>query len=238
MPPRRTAALLVGVGVPLLANPLWLFPHEGDVRYTYERTEIDVENGTLEYVGKDATGFRERNGLTPIACRFHDDERPRACAFDYHLVDHGPVVAGNQLPAVEPDFARLRGSYYRRIVEHSGSDENRSLVHDVEPVAPRTILAESAVNLTGASTSTTEDLPLEFRVAITGEPRTTVEELDEEDLGRIFRRGGVYYTVVATDETFVDHGLTFLRYEVPRYALVLLGLLVLVGGLSRGREDE
>lgn len=236
MSPRRIRALLVVlVGLGLLTNPIWLFPNEGDTRYTYERSAIVIENGSLEYDGKDASGFWERNALTPIACQAHEDEQPRACSFDYHLVDHGPITAGNQLPQVEPDFARLRGNYYRRIVNHSDDNENL-LVHDVEQVSPRTILAESAVNVTGISTSDF-GVPLEWEIAITGETRSTVEELEEDELGRVFLKDGSYYTVVATDETFVDHGLTFLRYELPRYLLVFVGLLVLVGGILASRED-
>lgn len=238
MSPRRKLALLVVlVGVLLLTNPIWLFPNEGDARYTYERSAIEIENGSLEYVGADVSGFRERNALTPIACQSHEDEQPRACAFDYHLVDHGPITAGNQVSHVEPDFARLRGDYYRRIVNHSDNDENH-LIHDVEQVSPQTILAESAVNVTGLSTSDL-GVPLEWEIAITGETRTTVEELDEDDLGRIFLKDGSYYTVVATDRTPVDHGLTFLRYEVPRIMLMLLGgVVVLFGWVSVGRENH
>ncbi len=238
MSPRRTIALLaVVVGVLLLTNPIWVFPNEGDTRYTYERSALVVENGSFVYAGADRSGFRERNALTPIACQLHETEQPRACAFDYHLVDHGPVTAQDQLSGVEPDFARLRGGYYRRIVNRSVTDDNQYLTHDVREVAPRTILAETAVNVTGSSASDIGDLPLEWQIAITGETRSTVEQLDAHELGRIFLKDGSYYTVVATDDAVVDHGLTFLRYELPRFMLMLLGGIgVLFGSLAIRRE--
>lgn len=237
MSPRRTIALLVVlVGVLLLTNPIWLFPHEGDRRYTYERSAIEIEHGSLEYAGADVSGFWERNALTPIACQFHEDEQPRACAFDYHLVDHGPITAGNLLPHVEPDFARLRGDYYRRIVNQSVTDENLN-IHDVEQVSPRTVLAESAVNVTGISTSEDIVVPLEWEIAITGETRSTFEELEEDELGRIFLKNGSYYTVVGTDEVTVDHGLMYLRYEVPRLMLMILGVVVILVGLLSVRSE-
>lgn len=114
----------------------------------------------------------------------------------------------------------------------------RRLRHDVKAVSPRTILAETAVNITGSSASGIGDLPLEWQIGITGDPRVTVEDLDENELGRIFRKNGSYYTVVATDKAVVDHGFTFLRYEIPRFMLMLLGAGALGGWLAVRRVNR
>lgn len=237
-PQRRTFVLLVVGGLLLVTNPLWLLPHEGETEYTYERSEILVENGTLTYDGAGVLGFSEENSLNPVGCQRYDDEQPRACAFDHHLVSHEPVtVPGRPWGVLDPEFVRLDDGYYRRIHRITGSGENRTGTHDVERVTPETVLAESAVNLSGGSGAGSDDLPLAVQIAVTGETRTSFEDLDEDQLGTVYRYDGSYYTVVGTDDRSVDRGLTYLRYELPRYLLASVGVLLLVGALfvySRG----
>lgn len=217
-------------GVLLLSNPLWLVPHEGDRRYTYARSEIVVENGTLTYHGVDAGGLGEENSLNPVGCQFRDDEsqaQPRACAFDRHLVNHSPVsVSRDGIWSPRPEFVRIDGGYYRRIHQLNRSSQDDIVTHDVEPVTPQTVLAESADNVTGLSRRDTDRLGLEFQVAVSGESATSFEELEEDDLGNVYRDDGAYYTVVATDVETVDHGLDSLRYELPRLLLASVGLIL------------
>lgn len=233
MSPRTSVAVaLVVVGFLLLTNPLWLFPHEGDTRYTYDRSEIAVENGTLEYAETGVLDFAEENSLNRIECQRYDDEQPRACAFDHYLATHPPVTAPETLRgSIRPDFVEIDGSYYRRIHRQNDSrEEDRTVVHDVERVQPETVLAESAIDVPDSTSQRPDDLWLEQRIAITGETETSFEDLDEDGLGRIYRQDGTYYTVVVTGEQHVSHGIDFLRYEVPRYGLALLGLFLAIAG--------
>lgn len=235
MSPQRLAILLVIGGLMLATNPAWLFPHEGDTRYTYRRSEIRVENGTFEYAGEEIHGFAEQNSLNPVGCQPNDDEHPRACAFDHHLLTHESVTVPGQPSSLEPDFVRLNGTYYRRLHHINGSDGTYTGTYDVKRVTPETILTESALELSRQSGSVSDALLL--RVAATGDSVTTFEDLDEEELGTVYRINGSYYTVVGTNERIIDHGLTFLRYELPRYLLVGVGVLLVVGALFVHRES-
>lgn len=232
MSSRRPALLLVIGGALLIANPMWLVPHEGETRYTYERSEIVVENDTFTYNGDDVRGLARENSLNPVGCEYRDEEQPRACAFDRHLADHGPVaVERNGFGSIRPEFVRIDGSYYRRIHRLNRSSENRTVTHDVERVSPRTVLAESATDVSGLSRSDVDDLGLAFQVAVTGESVTSFQDLEGDELGNVYRDGGTYYTVVATDVETVDHGLDTLRYELPRYLLAGVGVLLAIGGV-------
>lgn len=229
-----TALLVVG-GLLLVTNPLWLYPNAGEARYTYERSEITVENGALTYDGMDTRGFGKRNDLNPVGCQHYDTDGGRACAFDRHLVDHPPVtVPREQIVAeIRPDFVRIDGAYYRRIHRPSETDTGRTVTHDVERVAPETVLSESAMNVSGISEASVDDLRVTYRVAVTGDTETAFERPDNDDLGNVYLQNGTYYTVVATDQTTFDDGPDFLRYEPPRQILMLLGGLLVVGAIFR-----
>lgn len=232
MSPRSLALLLIISGIVLVTNPVWLVPHEGDTEYTYERSEIRIENGVLTYSGKNGVGSAEENSLNPVGCQAYDDEQPRACAFDHHLASHDPVTApAGSLGVIDPEFVRLDGGYYRRIHRLNRTGENRTLIHDVDRVTPQTVLAESAVNLSGHTGGVSDRLPLAVQIAITGDTTTSFTDLDEARLGDIYRYNGSYYTVVVTGERVIDHGLAALRYELPRYLLASVGVVVFGGGL-------
>lgn len=235
MPPEKAPVLALAVaGLLLLANPLWLFPHEGDVWYTYERSKLSIEGGTISYEGKGHPSFGEENSLNAIGCQRYDDEQPRACALDRHLVNHSPVtVPGDRRAGVHPEFVRLDGAYYRRVYRRNGTGPNTTATHDVKRVPPEVVLREAAVNLSGASASGASDLRLSVRIAVTGDTVRTVMDLEEADLGRLYLRDGDYYTVVVTDRQPVDHGPSFLRYELPRYLISAAGILLLAGSVKR-----
>lgn len=237
MSPRRLALLLVAIGgVLLVANSLWLFPNEGDTRYTYERSEVRIADGTLQYDGADLPGFAEENSLNPVGCQVRDDEQPRACAFDRHLVTHGPVTVPRQSPSViQPDFVSLDGTLYRRTHRSDGPAENATVTHDVERVSPEVVLEESARPLS-MSSPLSDTLP--YRVAISGDTVTSTVDLDETDLGDVYRLDESYYTVVATDREHVDHGLTWLRYERSRYLLSGVGTVLVVGAIVVYRRNR
>jgi hypothetical protein len=238
MLPRKAVTLLLVIGgTLLLTNPVWLFPHVGETQYTYERSTVTVENGTFTYAGATVPEFAEENSLTAVGCQPNDDEQPRACAFDHHLVSHDPItVPWRPSGVIAPEFVRVDGSYYRRIHSRHGSGGTDTVVHDVERVPPRTILSESAIDLSGQTSTDSDRLPL--RIGISGDTVRSFEDLEETQLGRIYRSNRSYYTVVVTDERAIDHGVVLLRYELPRYLLVGVGVLLLTGALLsylRGR---
>ena len=200
------------------------------IRNTRDRSTILVEDGPLTYSGVHGPGFAEENSLTAVGCQPNDDEQPRACAFDHHLVRHDPItVPGRPRGTIAPEFVRIDGSYYRRIHRINRSGGTDTGIHAVEHVTPQMILSESTVTLSGQTSTDSDRLPL--RVAITGDTVRSFEDLDEAQLGRIYRSNGSYYTVVVSDERFIDHGLTLLRYELPRYLQMGLGVLLLAGAL-------
>lgn len=237
MAPRPVPLLAIVAGLLLVTNPLWLVPHEGDVRYTYERTPLVVQNDTITYDTPDSARFAERNGLNPVDCQPRDDAHPRACAFDRHLVDHPPVTAPRTLPrSIDPEFVRVDGAYYRRISRYNQS--TGTTTYAVERVPAETVLATAARDVTAFSPTDAEDLPLERRVAVSGESVTAFTRLDEADLGNVYQADGSYYTVVVTDREVVRHGLPLLQYDVPRYLLMVIGaVLGTAGGWSLRRGD-
>ena len=233
MSPRKSTLLaLLVAGLLLLANPIWLFPHEGETRYTYERTDLRVENGTITYHGDSILGFAEENSLTAVGCQPRDDDQPRACAFDRHLAARGPVTLSSAAPGTtEPTFVELDGQYYRRLHRPAGEDGTGPVTYDVERVPPRRVLADSAIDIPGESVSGSDHLPLEFRIAVSGDTERSFVDLDADDLGTIFVRNDEYYTVVATGDRVFDGGPDLLRYELPRYLLALVGLAVVAGAV-------
>jgi len=234
MSPRSSTLvlLLLVVGLLLLANPLWLFPHEGETRYTYERVDLRVENGTITYHGESILGFAEENSLTAVGCQPRDDDQLRACAFDHYLASQAPVTVATAPAGVSrPEFVELDGQYYRRIHRPSGGDGSGSTTYDVEHVAPRRVLAESATDIPGESVSGSDYLPLEFQIAVSGDTERSFVDLAEDDLGTIFVRNDEYYTVVATGDRVFDGGPDLLRYDLPRYLLSLVGLAVVAGAV-------
>lgn len=205
---RPRVALLVLLGVLALTNHWWLFPHEGDHRYTYERVPVTVEEGVLDYDHRTGE-FHRKNDLVAVGCeRQGDDGGGRACAFDAYLVDHGPVRnVSRGVDEGGPSFVHLADGYYHRVSERETGTADPARVYDVEPVAPRDLLAEVALNVSASSGADLGDYPTRYRVAATGEAETTFEELADDELGRVYRLEGRHYTVVLTAETRLDRPL-------------------------------
>ena len=226
------ALLLAAVGAALLANTVWLFPAEGDRRYTFDRAEIAVENGTFEYRGSGvrATGH-EWNDLAPVGC--DAGGRERGCAFDRHLVAEGPVtLPHDEIYRSERAFVRLDDRYYHRTSETTAN----GTVYDVERIAPRALLAEVATNYSDVDPSAdVSGLPVEARVAITGDSESTIGIPDRDDVGRMYRVNGTYYTVVVTGEGTVD---TPVFAEWMRPLLGIVGMVLLLVALLVGVGDR
>lgn len=227
---RLWPALLVLVALLLVTNPLWLFPHEGETLHTYERSTVTVENGTLSYHGRDVGRFDDENDLTAVGCQAIDDadNQLRTCALDQYLVDHPPVSAAQSLKDDgSAEFVRLGDRYYRRLVHENESSGTLAL--DVERVSPDVVLAESAYDISSV-TAVRDSHDVRLRVLVSGETERSYTDLSDYGLGLLYERNGSYYTVVRTGASVVDHGplVHNLRYEVPRYLLVALGVVVLL----------
>lgn len=223
---RLLAALLLAVGLLAVANGSWLFPHDGDRQYTYERAAITVENGTLDYRGADLARYHTENDLEAVGCQPRFDGVGRACAFDLRLLDRGPAtVAAETGYSGGPTFVELRGAYYHRTVNRSGANAT----YDVDRVAPRTVLEAVATNVTGlgpGAVDRADSTP--FRVAVTGETATTYERVEADRLGTVYRRGDGFYTVVVTAESSVDRPLVS---PGLRDVLAVLGLALVLGAV-------
>lgn len=233
---RATVALLAVVGLLLLTNSLWLYPGTGEAEYTYERSALEIENGTITYA-LDEPGFTRWNDLEPVGCQRTDATTERACAFDLYLVDEGPVtVPGEQtISAIRPDFVHLEGEYYRRIHRQNLSASADARTHDVERVEPGTVLEESAMNASRMAGPDPErgDVQLDTYVATTGETVTTTEALDGDRIGTVYRHDGAYYTVLVTDRTVDTRGPDVLHDDPSRHLLLLAGLVLVVLALDR-----
>lgn len=224
------ALLLALLGVALLTNVLWLFPQEREIEYTYARSELTVTNGTFDYRNaRDGPGH-EWNDLVPVGCDSYDPDR--ACAFDAYLAANGPVTLDGNTPyESQTAFVRIEDAYYHRTIE----DTENSTVYDVERIAPRALLAEVSTNLSGAAPGEADDLPLQARVAVTGEPESTAAFPDRDDAGGVYRVDGTYYTVVIVEERSVDWPLFA---EWMRLPLGVLGMFLLVAALVVGVGDR
>lgn len=230
-PSRPVRALLLAVlGVALVTNVLWLFPAEGETEYTYARSEITVTNGTFDYRNAHDGPGEEWNDLVPVACDAYDADR--TCAFDAYLAANGPVTLdGDTSFGSRTAFVRIDDTYYHRTVE----DTENGTVYDVERVEPRSLLAEVATNLSGAAPGEADDLPLQPRVAVTGEPESTAAFPERDQVGEVYRVDGTYYTVVIVEEGTVDWPLFAEWLRVP---LAVLGLFLLVAALLVGVGDR
>ena len=221
----RTALLLVG-GVLLLLNHAWLFPVADDPRYTFERKPIDVENGELTYLGvSDTLWHGEYSDLNALDCQWTDTNR-RACAFDAHLVEHGPVTINPmEMYHDYPEYALIDGGIYRRVI----SKNEAAHTYDVHRVPPRDFLSAVSNNISSLSVEavreTTDRVPL--KVAVTGETRQTIYRLDDDDLGRVYSLDGDYYTVVVTDKTYPEPPVPI--SDGFRATLRILGIILLLG---------
>lgn len=219
----RLATLLLVVGLVAASNPVWLFPHEGDEQYTYERSEITVENGTFDYRPDDRL-YHHENDLVDVGCQ-RADGFDRACSFDRYLLAHGPVTVRADGARGHPEFVVLDGDYYRRVA----IDEGSNTTYDVERVAPRELLAAVATNVSIVALPPLDgDLPMPDRVAVTGKTVTTFDRVPADELGLVYRRNDSYYTVVLTTETHVDAPLLVRQL---RDVISVVGLSVLVGGV-------
>lgn len=249
---RGFTVLAVAVGLLLITNPAWLFPHAGDLQFTYQRVPLvvdngtlfydvssmsdsfereDVErytdNGTLEYRNMSTLGISSRaNDFHEIDCEFPHDES-WVCAFDAYLVSQGPIRLGTgRGTSYDPthDFVHLDKQYYRRI--HRAFDTNDSVEYDVERIQPQDILAAMAKNV--SSSNPGRYGRWERRLVATGETKTS---FTSHDMGAVYRYNGTFYTVVRTTEE--AHRPAFSPSDTTRALLIFAGVCLVVAGVGR-----
>lgn len=228
----RTAAALAVLGLLLVTNAVWLFPHEGETEYTNERVEIRVKDGTISYDGKHWGALDHANDIDEIGCQ-SADRRGRVCGFDAYLATEGSVTVtdGEQVRYRTAAYSVIESDYFRRIREPNGSTTS----FDVERVSPEALLAEIATDAPGRPADEVWDgAPLQYRIAVTGETTTTHELLEDDALGTVYRQNGSYYTVVVTRSSTVDRGLP--DSNTTRTLLRWVGLFVLLAALVRASE--
>jgi hypothetical protein len=200
---RRYAALaLLVVGLVAIPNGAWLFPNEGETRYTYERTQLVVENGTLTPRAEPLDEYAEFHHLRGVDC-----DRvlaPRDCTLDRYLLSQGPLTVDGEADRVgQPRYTRIRGDYYRRVVAVNGSRTKL----DVRAVDPETVRAELATRARPVQPSAVRESQPVYRAVATGEPATSFVAPHEASLGQVYVQNGSHYTAIVTAESELDRPL-------------------------------
>lgn len=232
----RVAVLLFVLGIAALTNPLWLFPAEGEDRYTYERSEITIDNGTLVYEGRLHNEIGATVGyLNDIDCQ-GTDGFSRGCALDYSVTKTGPVTVpesweGRDRPVVE--YAQFNGTYYHRLRIENAT----GLTFDVEQVSPEDVREELAVNVSRSEPDLSQSTHPGYVTAVTGEPVTSVEPpiIEGGFTGSVYQDGDTFFTIAITNETTVNYPVFG---EWTRAVLYFVGLvLILLGPLNAVPES-
>jgi hypothetical protein len=228
------AVALLVVGLVAIPNGMWLFPHEGETRYTYERTPLVVENGTLAPRAEPLPAYTERHHLREVDC--DRGLSPRDCVLDRHLLSEGPVtVTGDADRVDEPRYTRIEGDYYRRVVTTNAS---RTTL-DVRAVDAEQVREDLAVRARPVDASAVRDSPPGYRAVATGDPARSFVPPHEAALGRVYVQNGTHYTPIVARERQLDRPLlssgtrSGLSYAGAMGAFVLAPLLF-ASGSDRG----
>jgi hypothetical protein len=219
---RRWLVLLL-VGVALFANPVWLFPDEGDERYTYERVRLAPADDEIVY-RSDVEWIvgGHHNDLRAVGCEgfVESTGSGRLCAFEQSLADDGPVEVRDVYAdrGARPRYVDLWGGYYERVARET----NGSVTLDVRPVSAAAVLENVSTDFTGTSAAALREYPA-TRALATGDQVVTRQPPESVRSGVVFRYEGAYYTVVVTEVGFVDRPLIS---SGLRAFLQLVGLLL------------
>lgn len=228
---RRCAALaLLVVGLVTIPNGAWLFPHERETRYTYERTQLVVENGTLTPRTEPLDEYAEFHHLRGVDC--DRALEPRDCILDRYLLSEGPLTVDGKADRVdEPRYTRIGDDYYRRVVAVNGS---RTTL-DVRAVGPEAVRAELAIRARPVQPSAVRESTPVYRAVATGEPATSFVAPHEASLGRVYVQKGSHYTAIVTAESELDRPLispttrSWFSYAGAMAAFVFAPLLFVSG---------
>ena len=230
MPSIRRPLLVLVVSLALLTNTFWLFPADGEMRYTYERSELVPGGDDIEY--EPAVDPNDRsfyNDLARVGCesifgeRTDRDLSARTCAFEQAVADDGPVtVAGDDRLGVRVGYVELDDGYYHRTV----TEHDSSVTLDLERVSAETVLQNvSTVDLSGASLERIERSRVAARAVVSGDPVRSLQDPRDVAVGQVYPHEGAYYAVFVTGSLPVDA-------PVPEPLRAVLSFVGIVGLLS------
>lgn len=236
--PRRVVALLV-LALVLLSAPFWIGQFGLDERVvTYERTEVGVEDGEIQYVGSDDRPHGRFPISDLIGCTSYQDPRDgRLCAFEGALEarNHTVIMGYTPNPGQNGSYASrypyrylaVNDGVYRPTVNTANSTEFvPDLGYDLypmylslEPVDPETALDRA---------STRAD-----SVGVAGPVRRAARSGRSTTRGEVYvpprpiaLENGSYYRVYRSDVS--DPPLRdVLPHWIARYLAPLLGLVAL-----------
>lgn len=231
-PSTRRLVLLFLVSLALLANPLWLFPNEGETRYTYERSELAPQGDGIEYEpAVDPKQASLYNDLAHVGCesgyggvRVDRDLSGRTCVFEQSIADDGPVrVDGSDRELdIAIGYVELDDGYYHRVSTSDGT----GVTLDLERLSAGAVLANvSTAGLTGVDPDRIQRSRVAARAVVSGEPVRSLQYPNDVAVGQVYRYDGAYYAAFVTGSDPVDS-------PVPEPVRMLASFVGFVGGLS------
>ena len=232
-PSIRRLLLVLVVSLALLANPLWLFPDEDEMRYTYERSELVPQDDDIAYdppVQVAERGYY--NQLQGVGCEaIYDDPivdrdlTSRACALEQTLADGGSVTADafDRPARSEVAYLEIDDGYYRRTTVEDGSPVEL----DVRRVSTETVVANVTARPPLEETNAANVGPEDVAVRAVGlaEPIESSRYPSEVDIGQVFRFEWNYYAVFVADSEVVTS-------PVPDFVRPVAQFVGFVGALS------
>lgn len=245
-PSRRRGATLLVLALILLTAPFWIGQFDLDAdRYTYERTEVGVEDGTISYVGP-TTGPEPHLPISDdLGCEARGPNAvERICSFEHHLATSNATIRfGWSTTTIDMEPARGRehryllfpDGVYEQLERTANSTESASDLHgefypmylEIEAVDPHVALHDVSVD---ASRSNVPNVVR--RAAESGEASTRGGVDVPQDPIRV--DGGTYYRVYESDVSDPPP-LETAAYLFARFLAPVLGLgpLVTVGSNVR-----
>lgn len=140
------------------------------------------------------------------------------------MLDHGSDT---------PTYSVLNTGVTYRYYHRSHRKNDETVTYTLDPVPPRDLLAEIAENISSLQPGTLRgELSLDVRIAATGETTTTREDLNDDQLGKVYLRNENYYTVVVTDRTTLDRPLLS---KITRAVVTITGVFVLLFTIGHAR---
>lgn len=243
-PSTRRLLVVFLVSVALFANPLWLFPNEGETRYTYERSELVPQGDDIEYEPPvDPTQGSLYNDLARVGCEsgyggfpVDRDLSERTCAFEQSVADDGPVtVDGYDGQGIRVGYVELDGGYYHRAVEEG----NGSVTLTLEPLSAEAMLANvSSDGVRGADPERIRRSQVAARAVATGDPVRSFQSPDDVTVGLVYRYDGAYYAAFVTNSDPVDSPVPDPVQLLASFVGFVGGLSALLLGLGRLRVEE
>ena len=236
--PRRRDLVLALVGLALVTAPFWIGQFDlDDPRYTYERTAVTTDNGTIEYANAGDSAAVSGPISEDIGClRGFDLGEIRYCTIEGSIATNETTVTIAYTSDSEPDslhrtmgsgsyrYLAVNGGIYVqtvRVDRSAGGNESAArypVYLDLERADPEAALEDVSIERSSADVS-----PTVARAAETGSETTRSEiEVPQQP---IRLEDGSYYRVYleeTTEPTSTETLLSLLaRFVAPISGLVL-----------------